>query len=319
MTEQPRSRRRRILVILVVVIALLGAGLYVAFSSRPATTQPTTTTTTATTPPRTTTQTTTTTTATQTTTTTATTTPPTTTTQTTTTPTTTTTATITATTTTATTTTTPVPTETISGTAFQSVLDVLRSYGHAQMTFESRNGTEVDTTTATFDRREGDAVQGHQTYEVDLTIASPDGSTVSTLWIGKDDGVTYRARLEGQTFEYPDSQSLGGSLLGIFGIMFGLSGSLNAFDFQVAGGQVVGAPQGVTVDESRSTTWTVSGSTYPAWTIKVTNVGYAGAEFARAEFTLAQIRPDTWQYVQFKVTARDGLEFTWGLTELTAG
>jgi hypothetical protein len=199
---------------------------------------------------------------------------------------------------------------------FNSTVDFVKTFSHAKVDMKTVNGSDVQTTSISFTVEGKEAIQGHDTIKVNMTIESGSSSSYE-IWIGESDGVVYRLQMEGQTYEYPMSSQIGSGLLGVFNIFVAYSQSLGSIQYQITGNTIVGFTEGWAIVSSEYTTWAIGGKTFPAWHIKVSNVAHPEVDMQSMEVTLANLLADRWFYVNIFFQAKNGMTFEETISELT--
>ena len=199
---------------------------------------------------------------------------------------------------------------------FNSTVDFVKAFSHAKVDMKTVNGSDVQSSSISFTVEDREAIQGHDTIKVNMTIESGSSSSFE-MWIGENDGVVYRVLMDDQIYEYPMSSQIGSGLLGVFNIFVVYSQSLSSFQYQITGNTIVGFTEGWAVVSSEYTTFGIGGKTFPAYHIKVTNVAHPEVDMQSMEVTLANLLADRWFYVNIFFQAKSGMTFEEKISELT--
>ncbi len=223
----------------------------------------------------------------------------------------------TATTSTTTSTTTTPREEILEPAVFHTYRELLQNYSHAKIHYKLVKGSE--TTELVLSYRVSKTSNG---YRVDINTAQiENGETSSnnTITIFLDKAMTTVTKIimpNGQVYEGQMAQIAGQNLLEALNHAIAMIAWVGDIKVAIAEGSYAATKAGWEVTSVKKTSTTISGRTYNAYKISMLNKSDKDSDTTRVDFTLAEIKKDTWIAYRLHAVQKDGSEFTWEITSL---
>lgn len=213
---------------------------------------------------------------------------------------------------------TPTPTGKLMQASLYDFTELLNRYKLGKITITVFNSTTGETKTYSlkYNWTVGE-LSGQQVKILDAAYSGEDKETIARFWVTPDFLQALQMRIDNQIMPGPLANMVWGQILSVLSSwLVAGSGYDYAFQFIVFESTVEAARHGWLVDEFYPIQITISGITYAGYYGKATNVNDVESKAQTVEGKAAEILPELYYLVYWRVVEKDGDEFLIEISEL---